>query len=266
MDSDTQALLFRPPASMAGNWRAPFFRAADAALDLIYPPHCCSCSLPLPAFSNKALCEKCAERIRWIGSDCCQRCGDAVGMGLGVVTSCPSCRTFPPRFVEASAAAARYEEGPVRDLVLSVKFGRKVHVAHTIGNILAQRITTRALITPDTIVVPAPLARGRARERGFNQAEELARRIARRLSLMLETRLLRKIRATPAQATLPKEKRRENLVDAFACNPKVAQRYAGRRVLLIDDVITTGATVSECARTLHAAGLGPVRAAAFARG
>ena len=267
MDRDTQTLLF--PAAAPASLRAPraaLTRAADAALDLIYPPHCCSCARPLPAGSNKALCQACAERIRWITNDCCQRCGDGVGLGLGVVSVCPSCRTFPPRFVEASAAAARYEEGPVRDLVLSVKFGRKIHVAHIVGNILAQRIATRALALAGTIVVPAPLARSRSRERGFNQAEEIARRIASRLKLPLETRLLLKIRSTPEQARLSREKRRENLVDAFACDPRVATRYAGRPVLLIDDVITTCATVSECARTLHAADCGPVRAAAFARG
>src|SRR5215468_7108352 len=117
MDRDTQALLCQ--SRVRANWRAPFVRAADAALDLIYPPHCCSCALPLPAHSNKALCQACAERIRWITADCCVRCGDGVGQGLGVVPSCPSCHTFPPRFVEASAAAVRYEEGPTRDLVLS---------------------------------------------------------------------------------------------------------------------------------------------------
>lgn len=208
----------------------------------------------------------CALRIRWIGSDRCRRCGDAVGQGLGTVDECASCRTFPPRFVEAASTVASYESGPLRDLVLSLKFGRKTHVAWALGDLLADRIAATNLVQAGIVLIPTPLTRSGLRERGFNQAEELARRIGSSLKLRVEPRLLKKIRSTPPQATLGTEKRRENLNGAFACNSRVARRHAGANVLLIDDVITTGSTISECARTLVEAGIGKVRAAAIARG
>ena len=266
LDRETRTLLFESPA-FAGTAPLPRLRrGADALLDLIFPPHCSSCGIPLQPAQNKVLCLACATRVRWIGSDRCSRCGDAVGLGSGMVAECGSCRSFPPRFIEAIAAAAVYSEGPVRDVVLALKFGRKIHVAHLMGEILARRIEATKLIQPDCIVVPAPLTRRDLRERGFNQAEELARRVAGRLKLRCEPALLEKIRPTPAQATLGRERRRVNLDGAFACNSKLARRFAASSILLIDDVITTGSTVSECARTLHAAGIKNIRAASFARG
>ena len=263
---DTRELLFDRPA-YTGNAPLPMLRrGVDTVLDLVFPPHCCACGTPLPAVQNKVLCLACATRVRWIGSDRCSRCGDAVGLGSGVVADCPSCRSFPPRFLEAVASCAVYLEGPVRDVVLALKFGRKIHVAHLLGDILARRLQATELIAPGTIVVPAPLTRKALRDRGFNQAEEIARRVARRLRLRCVPRLLEKIRATPSQASLGREKRRVNLDGAFACHAKLAKRHAAAPILLIDDVITTGSTVSECARTLHAAGVKNIRAASFARG
>lgn len=243
--------------------------AADccaAALDLVFPPHCGSCGASLPAGTNTALCRACAERIRWLGTDRCARCGDGVGQGEGVVPDCPSCRTYPPAFVRAACAVAHYADGPLRDLMLSLKFGAKHHLARPLGRLLAQRIRETGLLAPGMVIVPTPLTPRARWQRQYNQAEELAAHVARSLRLPLETRLLRKTRHTPPQATLSHEQRRTNLKDAFACRPRVARRYKGACVLVIDDVITTGSTVSECARTLVAAGIGEVRAAAVARG
>jgi ComF family protein len=266
IDREARAELFERPA-LTGCGMLPRVRSGvDAVLDLIFPPHCCACGAPLPAAQNKALCLACAARVRWVGEDRCSRCGDAVGRGSGVVAECGSCRSYPPRFIEGIASAAVYADGPVRDIVLSLKFGRKIHVAHMMGDLLARRIGFTQLFQPDTVVVPAPLTRRGLRERGFNQAEELARRVAKRLKLRIETNLLEKVRLTPAQATLGREKRRVNLAGAFACDTRRARRYASSPILLIDDVITTGSTVSECARTLHAAGIGAICAASFARG
>lgn len=268
LDREVERILFPPEES-----RGAAARMLGAALDLLYPPHCACCNRPLAAGANKALCRGCAERIRWIGSDRCRRCGDGVGAGSGVVSECPSCRTHPPAFVHSACALAHYFDGPVRDLVLGLKFGAKLHAAEMLGRLLAQRVVRTELLplpeagpTLPTIVVPAPLSRHGLARRGFNQAAELAACLARQLKLPLETRLLLKIRSTPPQATLSHEKRRTNLAGAFACNPRIARRCQGRAVLLIDDVITTGSTISECARTLVAAGIGEVRAAAVARG
>lgn len=266
MDQTVAQVLF-PQALGRQRWRSRILAdCAEAALDLIFPPHCIACGAVLPPATNKALCLACADKIHWIGADRCRRCGDAVGLGSGVVSECPSCRTYPPVFVQAACAVAHYAEGPLRDLILALKFGRKVHVTPVLGELLAARIKATALSEPGLVVVPAPLTRKASRKRGFNQAEELAQWVGKSLDLALETRLLLKQRATPPQATLTKEKRRVNLKGAFSCQPKIARRYQNARVLLIDDVITTGSTISECARALVQAGIGEVRAAAVARG
>lgn len=266
LDRDTRAILFDGPEKSRGRVWGQLGRGVDAALDLLFPPHCASCGAALFAGANKALCLTCAEKMRWIGADRCRLCGDAVGQGSGVVEQCGSCRSFPPRFIEKISSTVVYAEGPSRNMVLALKFGRKMHVAWMMGNVLAKRIELTGLASPGMVVVPAPLTPRGLRDRGFNQAEELARVVAERLGLRMEPRLLQKIRATPPQATLGREKRRENLDGAFACNVRRAKRYADATLLLIDDVITTGSTVSECARTLHAAGLKSIRAASFARG
>jgi ComF family protein len=236
------------------------------ALDLVFPPHCTSCGIPLPPDVNKALCLACARKIPWIGSDRCNRCGDATGQGTGVVDDCPSCRTHPPRFIKAACAAARYSEGPLRHLILALKFSGRIHIAQTMGEILAKRIRDTGLTGPGPVLVPTPLTRQALHRRGFNQAHELALVAGKILGLKVETRLLRKIRGTAPQATLSHTRRRVNLNGAFACNAKVAKRYKDVCVLLVDDVITTGSTISECARTLDAAGIGQIYAAAIARG
>jgi len=263
-----ERILFPLPvaAANAPAWRRELAGHLVAALDLLFPPHCCSCGAPLPSATNTALCRGCAERIKWLGADRCARCGAGVGEGEGVVRECPSCRAHAPAFVQAACAVAHYMAGPLRDLLLGLKFGARQHLARPLGQLLAQRIGDTGLATPGTLLVPAPLTRRALRRRGFNQAEEIAATVARCLGLPLETRLLRKVRNTAPQATLSHEQRRTNLKGAFVCAPRLAARCKGRPVLLIDDVITTCGTASECARTLAAAGIGEVRAAAIARG
>jgi len=245
-------------------------RGFSALLDMLYPPHCGNCDVPLAPETNLILCPACFARVRWIESDRCTRCGDAVGKGRGAVERCNSCQTYPPVFVEASCALAIYgdeqRDGPLRALILGLKFGHKLYIAKPLGEMLAERIRATELVVENAIVVPAPLLRSTVRARAYNQAQELAGIVAHDLGLEMEPHLLMKIRGTPSQASLTHEKRRLNLKGAFACDPKIAKKYAGRSVLLIDDVITTGSTISECARTLAEAGLGTVRAASVARG
>jgi ComF family protein len=267
LEPSIDRILFRTAeAEVPATWSGAFSRNAEAALDILFPPHCVSCDSALAEKTNTSICRACAEKVRWFGADRCSRCGDAVGRGSGVVPECPTCHTHPPAYIKASCSVAGYMAGPLRDLILGLKFGQQLHLARNIGQLIAQRIKETGLIDGHVALVPAPLTRSSFASRGFNQAEEIANCVSRELNIPVEPHLLRKVRSTPPQATLTHEERRKNLKDAFACDPKVAQHYKGKGVVLIDDVITTCSTVSECARMLHAAGVGDVRAASLARG
>lgn len=249
---------------------------AEAALDLLYPPHCLACGAALQSGGWGVCCPSCAEGIAWIGSDRCRRCGGPVAKGVGVADGCPACHSHPPAYVEQACALAPYEE-PLRDVLLALKFGAGLQASRWLGERLAQRIFETGLLTGldgPVALIPVPLVRRDLGRRGFNQAEAIARAAAgplkaggRRVSV--EPGLLRKIRATEPQALLNREARRANLAGAFAADPGLAERYAkggGGGVVLVDDVMTTGSTVGECGRTLHGVGLRAIRAAVVARG
>lgn len=258
---DADTLLFAPPR------KAMASRLAAWALNVLFPPHCVACHAAVEPPSNTVLCRACAERIQWIGDDRCSRCGDRVGAGSGVVNDCPSCRTHPPAFVERSCALGKFGEGPLRDLVLTLKFGRKLHIARPLARLLAARLRRTGLLAdaPNLVLAPVPLTSEHALRAGWNHAEEIANCMAVELNVRVVPGLLKKIRSTAPQATLKRMARRVNLKGAFACESRLAERHKGATVILIDDVITTGSTISECARTLSEAQFSTVRAAAIAR-
>ena len=244
-------------------------RLAQAGLDLLYPPHCIACPRSLTSGGNGVFCDACATDIQWIGHARCKRCGDRAGEGLGVIAECPSCRNHPPAFVLATSAVAQYEAGPLRQAVLSLKFGHALFVTPILARLLAERIRMTKLwenSPPPVALIPVPLFKKDRRTRGFNQTEELATLLSQELKIPVENGLLKKIRNTAPQATLERAQRLENLKGVFQADPKRAARYKDKSIILVDDVMTTGATMSECARTLNAAGIGAIYAAVVARG
>lgn len=152
-------------------------------------------------------------------------------------------------------------EGLLRELVRRFKFGRRRALARPLGVLLSERVIEEGLRAD--LVVPVPLDRARERRRGFNQAELVAAEVARRLGLPLARRALVRVRRTPSLYRLGAAERREALDGAFAAAR--AGVLAGRRVLLVDDVLTSGATLSACAKALRAAGARAVVAACVAR-
>lgn len=150
--------------------------------------------------------------------------------------------------LDLAAALLRYEE-PARSLVLGLKYGQDTHPAKALGVLLAEEMRFLVGSSAPDVVVPIPLSRRRLRERGFNQAELLARPVAAGWDLPLVPRLLVRRRHTSAQAGLSGQARRRNLQDAF-----LARDVFGRSVLLVDDVITTGSTLQAAALALRAAG------------
>jgi ComF family protein len=156
---------------------------------------------------------------------------------------CGACLAHPPRFHGVEAAFAY--DFPLDALVQACKYGRRLALAGLLGGELARVLTRRV-----DAIVPMPLARGRLAERGFNQALEIARPVARALRIPLLREACRKVADTPPQAALPWDERARNVRRAFVCDADVR----GLRVAVVDDVLTTGATLNELARVLRRAG------------
>jgi ComF family protein len=219
----------------------------------LYPPTCLLCGDP--GCDGVDLCLSCREALPFI-SRACPRC--ALPVAAAEPQLCNACRTNPPAF-HAAFAPLRYEE-PVGHLVRSLKFAARYPAARLLGTLLSEQLAGRA-DQPEAIL-PVPLHAARYRERGYNQAIEIARTASRRLGVPLDLDACRRVRATSAQAQLAAVERRKNLRGAFAV--RAAELPYGH-VAILDDVVTTGSTVNELARTLRAAGVARVDVWACAR-
>lgn len=221
------------------------------------PANCLLCEAPADAWG---LCEPCLADLPW-NREACPRCAlprdEAEGAAGGPLPAeCPACLALaPPQSL--TLAALRYEF-PVSHLVSRLKYaGRLVH-APVLGELLTAAVAEHPGPLPD-LILPVPLHPRRLGERGYNQALEIARPVARYTGLPLETRLLRRERATTAQMTLDREARATNPVGAFGLDAaRLAALGPGLRVAVVDDVMTTGATLGEIARVLLAGGMAGV--------
>jgi ComF family protein len=213
---------------------------------VLYPPWCASCR----TIGSAPLCDLCLRVVRWIGESCCRRCGRP---SAAPVDRCTDCRDPAPAFHRARAAAVYL--GPARDALVAFKLIGERRSARG----LARAMTSAAHSLAGDVVCFVPATHRSLAARGFNPAEELARHVAPWLHLPMAP-LLAKIRETRDQAGLGRTQRRGNQRDAFA-----ARLGPPARVLLVDDVMTTGATADACARTLLAAGAAEVDVLTFAR-
>ena len=217
--------------------------AASAAvrfLDLIFPPRCAGCGE-----SGSVLCVKCRASFRAPEPPLCPRCGHG---RVSSQANCPVCaHGRGPAALTAMRAALIYE-GPARQAILALKFRGQRRVAEPLGDLLADLCIQQDI--PIDIVVPVPLHPTRKRQRGYNQAELLARRCGARLARPVRLDLVARRRATPPQTSLPAAERRRNVTDAFALAATAADALAGKHILLVDDVATTGSTLDAAAATL----------------
>jgi len=228
-----------------------------AALDLVFPPLCPLCDRMLGAGRRDPLCGACWEGLERIAPPWCRCCGAP----LGIEGLCGACRIRRPRF--AYARAALLYGDLVREAIHAFKFGGRGGLANPLGDLLAGLgLSALPGAAPD-VLVPVPLHPRRARERGYNQALLLARRLERAWRVPVVADAL--VRAVPTlpQADLDAAARRRNVRDAFAV--RRPERITGRHVVLVDDVLTTGATAGECARTLYRAGAAAVGVLTVAR-
>lgn len=228
-----------------------------AALDLVFPPLCPVCREILGAGRRDPLCGACWRDIDRIAPPWCRCCG----LPQGIEGLCGGCRHRRPPFAYARAAA-RYG-GLVREAIHAFKFGGRRGLADPLGDLLAGiGLSSLPGAAPD-LLVPVPLHRRRERERGYNQALLVARRLERAWGVPVAAGALVRLTATVPQADLDAAARRRNVRGAFEVIR--AEAITGRHVVLVDDVFTTGATAGECARSLSRAGASAVGVLTIAR-
>jgi ComF family protein len=235
-------------------------RAARLLLDLALPARCLKCGEVLGG-GEEGLCPSCWATLRWLGEPCCACCGLPFEFEAGEEARCGQCITEPPAFETARAAIAYDSES--RDLVLRFKHADRTDAAPFLAAMMA-RAGARLLSRAD-LMAPVPLHWRRLFARRYNQSALLARELARLGAKPWLPQALRRRRATPSQGHLGKAARARNVAGAFVVPPVSKAKIAGRRVLLIDDVLTTGATVEACAATLVRAGAGAVDVLTLAR-
>lgn len=217
----------------------------------LYPPRCALCGQA--GVARRDLCPGCLADLPHNPSPC-HRCGIPLSDGARL---CGPCNHNPPPF-DSSVIPFRY--GPPLDYLLQqLKFHQRLHLAPLLGGLLAEAILHQGRPLPE-LILPVPLHPTRLRERGYNQALELARPVARQLALPVDWHGVARQRQTQAQTSLQGRERRKNLRNAF-----VVQHELPRHVALVDDVVTTGATVSELATTLKRSGVERVEIWAIAR-
>lgn len=231
---------------------------ADSLFSILAAPRCRLCRAPLFGHVNPFFCPACASRVEWIGKGACRGCGYPSGPHASHDGECQRCRGRRLRLT-AAAAVARYRSG-ARELVLGLKFRRETELARPIAGLMAERMRGAAF-PPIDLVLPVSLHPERRRTRGFDQAQLLARHIAGATGLKTASGLVERTRHTTPQAALRREARLLNMEGAFRASPELS----GKSVLLVDDVMTTGATMAECAKACREAGARRVSALVFAR-
>ncbi len=247
----------RPPSRLA-RLAAPFRRAAGAALDLALPPLCPACREPM---GGEGLCGPCWSRLAPIAPPYCERLGIpfAYDPGPGVLSM--QAIADPPAYHRARAAV-RYDD-VARAMVHALKYGDRLDLAPVMG-----RWMTRAgndLLAEADALVPVPLHWRRLWARRFNQSAALARIVGEACGLPVADTALRRIKATAQQVGLSQSERLQNVQGAFRVPPDGRAAVAGRNLVLVDDVLTSGATADACARALLRAGAGRVDIVVFAR-
>jgi len=213
------------------------------SLDWIYPPMCASCGEP-----GFRLCAECQSKIKFIKGKRCAVCGEPL---VGTVAVCASCRTKPPAYT-AMRNLALYE-GVIRECIHAIKYDHNQGLGEFFSDQLAA-LVDEAGWKPD-LVMPVPLSARRFAERGYNQAASLAKPLALQLGVRYHPFGIERTRDTPSQVGLSGEARRQNVTGAFKALPEVV---AGKQVLIVDDVMTTGSTMEACAQALKDAGAGAV--------
>ncbi|HTJ01084.1 MAG TPA: ComF family protein [Dongiaceae bacterium] len=235
---------------------------ANAALSFLYPEACQICGAERAPAAAGYVCSRCWTQLRFVRPPFCQRCGLPFAGDLTTPFECTNCRELELHFVSArSAVVAR---GLALEVIHRFKYQQALWFEPFLADLLAREAGPELARESWDFIVPIPLHPKKQRERGFNQAERLAARLSAATGIPLNNRLLRRVEFTQTQTRLSRSQRAANVRRAFAVAPRIA--LSGARLVLVDDVFTTGATSSACARALQAAGAGDVCVWTVARG
>jgi len=274
---DSGSLMIDVPPAETTRWRA-VVRVLRSPLDALgcalLPASCALCGSPLPHLSSVPICDVCWSEFPLQSGPFCSRCGDSLSTSgpdsLQSITGlCRACRMAPPPFVRA-VAYGPYEDA-MRAAIHALKYDRLHPAARRLGRMLAQAIAQLAGEAPsEMLVVPVPLHRSKLAQRGFNQARSLAvhalealRQTHPEWRLKLASSTLMRLRATESQAGLGPHRRRQNVRGAFQVSTPSAVTL--KHILLVDDILTTGATARAAAQALLKAGAASVWVATLAR-
>lgn len=244
-----------------GRWLG---RAWRAGLDVLLPPLCFGCGAAVEG--RAALCPACWRKTRFLAAPVCESCGLPFEADPGPGAVCGECARAAPPFARARAAFV-YDEAS-RGLILAFKHGDRTDAAPAFALWLMRAgadLLAGGQLPGAQLIVPVPLHWTRLFARRFNQAALLAHEVGRLAGVPVSTAALVRRRRTPSQGKLGRSARQRNLAGAFAVPPARRGALTGKRVLLVDDVLTTGATANACARVLLAAGAAAVDVLTLAR-
>ena len=228
-------------------------------VDIVFPPRCPLCGAATAGQSG--LCTACWNELAIPGEPSCALCQRPFGASIPDGSICAPCLASPPRH-DGIAAGTLYNDAS-RKLVLTFKHGRRIALAPMLARFILARLSP--VVGPDWLIVPVPLHRWRLWRRGYNQAALLGRELARaRGATLLVDGLIRR-KQTPPLGGLGRTARARMLGGAIALNPRRGAQIRGARIVLVDDVLTSGATTSACVSALKRAGAAEVVIACFAR-
>jgi competence protein ComFC len=234
----------------------------NAALALVYPEVCQPCRAARATPAEGFVCAGCRAKVRLVERPFCERCGRPYEGEITGQFECPNCRDREMHFRQARSAVVACKL--MLDVIHRYKYSRALWFEPFLAELLAGAAKPELAKERWDFIVPVPLYPARQREREFNQAERLARRLSAATRIPLNKRLIRRIRPTTTQTVLSRAEREENVRTAFA--PRRGFALNGERLVLVDDVLTTGATTSACAKVLRGGGAGDVCVWTVARG
>lgn len=234
-------------------------RIGSALLDLALPRHCVACERALGALDTGVVCGPCWVRVPELPRPQCERCGHPAAPH-----SCRWCEQLPP-YVRAVRSVCWIPGGAGGTIVHALKYGGWHAAAAPMATRMARLPWPRDVIEERAAFVPVPLAPVRERERGYNQSELLARALGGTLGVPVWPRALERVRATRSQTRLTPDERRSNVAGAFRVGADARRDVRGAHIVLVDDVVTTGATLGQCAEALFTAGARIISYVTFGR-